>query len=173
MPDDAENQRLDHAIAEFTDRLVEQSKAGGLQNLPVTGDEELVRLQQTVLQLKQAVPDQPPTPSFVARLRLALVTEYRRIHRETSPDQQRDAGVDQRQTIWQRLVNGFRIEPSALSLRLAGLAVIMIIITLFFFPGISEGIPATAGISANRSWIALVLGALCVVVVIWLARQKK
>jgi hypothetical protein len=169
MSDDPNNQRLDDEIADFTDRLLSQSPDSAVQGDPQKGAEELVRLQQTVLQLKQAAPNQSPPPSLVARLRLAILSEYRRMQNSTEQVNRAQPGAH---SFWKKLVDGFRQQPRRLSMGLTVVTVAALAITLLFFPS-DQSLPATAGLTGYRFWGVLGLGAVCVAIVVWLLREKK
>jgi hypothetical protein len=96
-----------------------------------------------------------------------LLAEYRQLHQEHNASRQ-----VARPSWRQRLARLFRAPERALTLRLALVAVALLAFTLFIFPPINPGLPAAAGMSSFRPWAALGVGAVCIALVIWLARHK-
>ena len=163
MPDDTNNPRLDDALADYTDRLLSQAK-NDAEPGPPPEDEELAGLQQTVLKLKQATPNQPPPPSLVARLRLALFSEYRRTMQEHStPASARPW--------WKRLVDGLH-SPRGLAPRLA-LVLVTVLLIFFLLSTENNTQPGAAGLSSYTPWISLALALIGLAIVFVLLREKK
>lgn len=177
MPDNAKKQHLDDSLAEFTDRIIgpadKSRKDTGEpgEQAQRSEDEELARLQQTVLQIQRAAPNQPPRP-FMERLHHVLLAEYRQIQKENR--RQLPAGSTSVERSWlQHLSDWFRVPQHRLMMRLALVTVGLLALSLFFFPTLNPALPGAAGMSEYRPWAALALGAACAALVIWLVREKK
>lgn len=138
----------DDSLADFTDRVL----AG--ESLPASAEDvELRGLEETVLRLKQSLPQQALDERVLKRLQANFKV---RVRKATSSDS----------SIWQSL----RLRQR-LTLAFVGVALAAILIAVPFLPVPNGSIEGTAGLQPRE--ILLLGGILCVtILLIWVRRQR-
>jgi len=167
MPDEtAQDRRISDELAAFTDQVLARQADGEPQLAPE--HEDLRQLQETVLRLKRVRTAGRPSPDFAARLRALLNQEWQRNGASPRPASPPRAGFLQK-------VRRFfeQSRPRMLALQFTTIVVVLLLVALFAAP-LSGGAPLTgaAGVDAVIKPVALALGLLLALLVIWLARPK-
>lgn len=145
----------DARLADFTDRLLD----GETAPIASASDEELIRLQQTVLRLTHALPPEQQTDA--ARAKQMLVRFKSRVKREEAQAA--------RPSLWKRLFD-FQSNPQAalVPVLLAVLVVAAIALPLIELPGSSA-----TGSAINGVNVYLAAGlVLILLAVYWVSRNK-
>ena len=136
----------DDLLADFTDHVLDGKT-------PVPADAELRDLKETVLRLKQALPQDALEEKTVRRMQANFKARVRKADSQTIPAWQ---FVRPRQ----RLVFAF-----------AAVALVVLLIVVPFLTPVSGPVQGTAGLEPQ--YVILLAGALCVIVLLFWARRRK
>lgn len=142
----------DARLADFTDRLLD----GETAPVASASDEELLRLEQTVLRLTHAFPPEPQTD---ARAKQMLVRFKSRVKRAQAV----------KPSIWKRLFD-FQSNPQAALVPVLFVVLILAVVALPLMQIPGSSVTGTA-ISGTNVYLAAGL-VLILVVVYWVSRNK-
>ncbi len=144
--------RLDEELAQFADQALDNNNKE-LDMNQATQDNELARLQKTIIDLKTAVKSAQPDESTRMRIRKNLLIAARK----------------------ERLtVNNMPIARKIPNLAVAGGLALLVLIGLLLtpFPEIKTSLTGSA--QENSDWLplAIITGAVLIALIAWLKRQK-
>jgi len=143
--------RLDEELAQFADQALENNKE--LEMNHSNQDNNLARLQKTIIDLKTAVKSAQPDENTSMRIRKNLLIAARK----------------------ERLsVNNMPIARKIPNLAIAGGLALFVLIGLLLtpFPEIRTSLPGSAQETANWLPLAIITGAFLIALIAWLKRQK-
>lgn len=152
-------QDMDDALAEFTDQVLKSHLPDDPQ--PAGADDELRRLQRTVLHLHGAIDTSAPDPAMQRRIRTNLRREWERQHAD-------------RPSIVSRLRLLFTPAPRpALAFSLVCLVVALLAVALALLPPGTIPLTGAAG-SGGGNWPALAAGLLvALAALIYILRRRS
>lgn len=174
MPETTEDRRLDDQLAEFTDQVLSRESTGEPQMAPET--EELRKLQEVVLRLKENGTQRTTSPSFAARLRAVLQEEWRHAGLASQNNQPAQPGflkkfIQDATQEMHRYVE--QSQPRTLALQFGAVLVVVLLVAAMILPPDSGGVlTGAAGTGAAIVPIIIVGGLLLVAIVIYLGRPK-
>jgi anti-sigma-K factor RskA len=148
-------QQLDEQLSEFADRVLSGGSEEGMEK--IANEEEMAKLQKTVLLMKAVAQQARTNPEAKARIHERLTAEWRKT---------RQVELKKPKT--------FNWNWNSPHIAFAGgfIALIMIGIATLFIP---TGIPLTAAANGLQSWslFLIVLGIGIIFLLFWLNRRKQ
>ncbi len=160
-----EDPLLDEQLAEFTDQVLNQAEA---ETIPtITEEEETLRLQQVIVQLKQAGLDARPDAKFSSHLRAVLQKEWLRFGPKPAVVSDPPGFFHQLKNILEKVFTLNRGREFAF-----GLAVVVMLLILLLLP---ENAPlgGAAGTKGALRPVELGMGLVCLGLLVWLLMKKN
>jgi hypothetical protein len=148
-----QHSQQDDKLAEFTDQVL----TGRADRTASTADDDLIRLEDTVLRLNRAIPPHSPDNATMKQMLVRLKARVRRDERTVKP------------SFWKRLFD-FQSNPQAGMILAAVVVLVLLVVTL---PSLSlDGSSVTGTASGGGGILAAagVIGAL--VLIYWFMRRK-
>lgn len=154
----------DDQLAEFTDRVLD-GETSAQDEATLAPESELRTLEETVLRLKDAIPNDDPGEEVVARM-------WREIEKQSS--------VRGKRSLLQALKEIFEPRNSwqsrharqrwTLVVSIVGISILILVIVPFM-DAINSGLPGTGGGSISNTLVFALLG-LLILVALWLFRRR-
>lgn len=144
----------DDQLAEFADQVL-----NGKLDRAFSSDEELLRLEETILRLKHTLPPNTPNEAASKQMLARLKARMEREERTAKP------------SFWKRLFD-FQSNPQ-IGMIMAVVAVIVLVVIsapLFTSPGSS--VTGTASSTSGNTPLILGIAGVFLLVIFWLARRK-
>lgn len=155
---------LDDQLAEFTDRALD-GVPSAQDEATLAPDPELRALEETVVRLRDAIPNEDPGEEVVSRM--WEVIQKQRSRKERKPFWQTVKEIFSPRTSWQ---SRRARQRWTMTVSITVITVLLLVI-LPFMDGINAGLPGTSGGQISSQLVFGILGIL-ILVALWLFRRR-